>query len=247
LASAGLLPTITGNTFTNSDTSPIHVGANIVGQIVTGNSFSEMTSSGRIEVMAEQISRNALWKQLPASYVILGSTSVYKDTSNPVTLTIEPGATLKFAANAGLFIGNGTGGGALIAQGTPSARITFTRSGTSGTWGGIQFYDGTVDSTTRIEYTDIQYSTGLYVAQASPVIKNTTITDAAGNGLNISSANPTLENVTVNCNGSYGIHLSGSSPTIIGGSLTNINISGHGIYGSGCSASVGNGLLDRLI
>ena len=54
--------------------------------------------------------------------------------SNGATLTINSGTILKFANNAGLTV-NGT----LNANGTSSNQVTFTRSGTSGSWDGIEF------------------------------------------------------------------------------------------------------------
>lgn len=233
LAYAGILPTITGNTFTNLDNSPLHVGANVVGQILNDNNVSGLTASGRIEVMAEQINRDVLWKKCAAPYVVLGTVRVYKDTTTPATLTIEPGTKLLFASGAGFSIGFSTNKGALVAKGTPTERINFSRNDSSGTWRGISFEVGNVDASTIIENANIEYSSGLNFSNASPTIKNTTISAVTGNGMSLSYSNPTLDNVTVSCNGSYGISLTSSNPVIIGGSLSNTNTGGHGIYGSG--------------
>lgn len=51
-----------------------------------------------------------------------------------VTLVVNPGATLNFASGTSLTVF-----GTLNAVGTSNNNITFTRSGTSGTWGGINF------------------------------------------------------------------------------------------------------------
>ncbi|KAF0217917.1 MAG: Parallel beta-helix repeat, partial [Geobacteraceae bacterium] len=228
-----ITPTITGNTFTNLDNSPLHAGANIVGQILNSNTFNGLTAAGRIEVVSEQVKQDALWRKLAAPYWITsGTVAVYKDTVSPATLTIEAGSILKFASGTGLQIGNGTSQGALVARGTVPDRIVFTRSATSGTWGAITFNDGTVDATTAIEYADIQYSSGVTINSASPVFRNTTITDLTGY-VSLSSANSLFENVTIANNGPYGFYLSSASPTITGGSLTNSNTTGYGIYGSG--------------
>ncbi|RII28373.1 MAG: hypothetical protein CXR31_00305 [Geobacter sp.] len=233
LGSTGIIPTITGNTFTNLDNSPLHAGANIIAQLIANNTLTGFSSAGRVEVVGEQVSQNATWNQLVAPYVVVsGTVSVY-NTTTPSTLTIAPGTEVKFASGAGLQVGNGTSQGSLIAQGTTTDRIVFTRSAASGTWTGINFQDGTVDGTAVIENTDIQYSTGVKVTSASPTIRNSTITNVTGNGLYLTSANPTIDTVTVGNNGSYGIYLSASSPTITGGSLTNTSATGYGIYGSG--------------
>jgi hypothetical protein len=260
IASTNITPVITGNTFTNNDNSPLRAGANIVGQILASNTFTEMTGAGRIEVLGEQVKQDALWKKWPAPYVVvIGTVEVHKDTTTPSTLTIDPGVTVRFASSSGLQIGSSistsTSQGALIARGTPEDRITFTRNAISGIWGKISFYDGTVDSSTIVEHADIQYNSGISMVKASPVIKdsvladvwthgfdlntshpllqNITITSASSYGMNLSSSNPTVENVSITSSGLYGIFLSNSSPVITGGGLTNINSAGDGISGNG--------------
>ncbi len=233
IGSTGITPTITGNTFTNVDTSPIHAGANIIAQILSSNTINGMTSAGQIQIVGEQVKQDAHWTVWPAPYVVSGTVQVYKDTTGPATLTIDPGVTVKFASSSGLQVGNGASQGALVAQGTAANHIMFTRSGTSGTWSGLIFNDGTIDGTTDLEYVDIQYSTGVSMTSASPTIRNSTITNVTGYGLNLSSSNPVLDTVTITNNGAYGIYLSSSSPTITNGSLTNSSATGYGIYGNG--------------
>jgi hypothetical protein len=53
------------------------------------------------------------------------------------TLAVHPGSNFALGVNAQVSIS-----GSLISQGTSEQRITFTRSGTSGTWGGIVFENG---------------------------------------------------------------------------------------------------------
>jgi len=234
IGSTNITPTITGNTFSNVDSSPMHAGANIIASIMNNNTVNGMTSAGRVEVVGEQVKQDAQWGKWAAPYVVTsGTVAVYKDATTPSTLTIDPGVMVKFASGSGIQVGDSTNQGALVARGTTSNRITFTRSGATGTWGKITFNDKTVDATSIIEYTDIQYSTGVTMSSASPTIKNSTITNVTGYGLNLSSSNPILNTVTITNNGSYGMYLSSSNPTITGGSLTNSSTTGHGIYGSG--------------
>ena len=215
IGSVNITPTITGNTFTNVDSSPIHAGANIIGSILNNNTVTGMTSAGKIEVIGEQVKQDATWKKWAAPYVVTSDpVSVYKDTTGPATLTIDPGVTVKFASTSGLQIGSGASQGALVAGKPAADRVTFTRSGTSGSWGSITFNDGTVDGTTALVNVDIQYSSCV----------------------SMTSANPTLQNVAIACDGAYGIILSSSSPVINGGSLTNTKSTGQGIYISGYSS-----------
>ncbi|HEY6873966.1 MAG TPA: right-handed parallel beta-helix repeat-containing protein, partial [Geobacteraceae bacterium] len=234
IGSTAVIPTVSGNTFTNLDNSPLHAGANIIGQIVANNTLTGQTSAGRVEVVGEQVSQNTTWNQLVAPYVVVsGTVSVYNSTTTASTLTIAPGTVVKFASGTGLQIGNSTNKGALVAQGTTASRITLTRSGTSGTWGSVSLQAGTVNATTDMENVDIQYSSGVTMTSCAPTIRNATITSVTGYGLNLSSANPVIDTVTITNNGSYGINLSSSSPIITGGSLTNTSATGQGIYGSG--------------
>jgi flagellar hook assembly protein FlgD/general stress protein 26 len=231
LGVTGVVPTITGNTFTNSDNSPLHAGANIIASIVNNNTLTGLTSAGRIEVVGEQVKQDSTWSNLAAPYWVTGTVSVYKDATMAATLTINPGVVIKFAGGAGLYIGSGANKGALTATGTSDNRITFTRSAASGNWGYINFQ---ASATAAVEYADIQYSSDVYIYTSSTSIKNSTIKDITGSyGIYLSSANPVLENVTITSNSLYGINLTSSSPIITGGSLTNTNSTGQGIYGSG--------------
>jgi hypothetical protein len=172
---------------------------------------------------------------------VTSSIQVYGTSATAATLTIEPGVVVKFNSGANLQIGDSTNLGSIVSQGTSTNRITFTRSGTSGTWGGIAFYDKTADNTAIVENADIQHSTGIRMYNASPTFKNCTVADVVGTGFDLTSSNPVLDTVTLTNSGTYGIYLGtsyASSPTITGGSLTNTNIAGHGIYGYGVISNI---------
>jgi hypothetical protein len=130
-----------------------------------------------------RISSDTTWTLSASPYVVTSSVQVYGTTTTPVTLTIEPGVVVKFNSGMNLQIGSGANQGSLVSQGTTTNHITFTRNGTSGTWTGLTFNDGTIDGTTDLEYVDVQYSTGVTMSSASPTIRNSTITDVTGNGL----------------------------------------------------------------
>jgi len=231
-STAPITATITGNSFSRFDSSPLHIGASLMAQVLETNTFTGMTSAGQIEIVGEQISQDTLWKKWPAPYVVSGAINVYKDTTSPATLTIEPGVEMRFNANGSLVIGNGTKKGALIAQGTENDRITFTRNGSISTWGYFTFNDGTDDGTTLLENVDMSYSAGLSMYSSSPTIRNSTVVAAVNrNGLLVSYGAPILENVDITADATYGIYVDMASPQLIGGSLTNNSATGHGIYG----------------
>ena len=197
--------------------------------------FTGQTSAGRIEVVGEQVSPE---RDLESTGCPLrgglGPVSVYNTTTTPSTLTIAPGTVVKFASGAGLQVGYNNNQGALIAQGTASNRITFTRNAATGTWGSVSFVAGTVNATTDLENVDIQYSTGVTITSASPTIRNSTITDVNGYGLNSLYANPIIDTVTITNNGTMASIFDSSSPVINRRQPHQLHYSGgYGIYGSG--------------
>ncbi len=119
--------------------------------------------------------------------------------SNGVVLQVNPGVTLNFAIGASLIV-NGT----LNAVGNSTNRITFTRSGTSGTWGGIKFNSGSSGS---VQYCDISYANygiHLYNSPSNIVINNNTITN--GNvGIYCQQTTSTLLRNIITGQSSYGL------------------------------------------
>ncbi|MBS3945200.1 MAG: hypothetical protein KGZ42_06845 [Melioribacter sp.] len=126
--------------------------------------------------------------------VISQSTSLVKGnwyfdqsiTINPgVVLTIEPGTTFFFSPGASLIV-NGT----LNAVGNSTNRITFTRSGTSGTWGGIVVNSGAY---AYIQYYDINYaSTGISNNSNRSMVTDCQINNSDYYGISIYNSQPTL-------------------------------------------------------
>ena len=75
---------------------------------------------------------------------------------NGATLVIPPGTSLYL--NSGVTI-NVTGTGRLLAEGTESQRIRFTRApGSAGNWGSIDFVNASLES--RVAYADIEFCGG---------------------------------------------------------------------------------------
>jgi parallel beta-helix repeat protein len=121
------------------------------------------------------------------------------------TLTINSGAQVIFAPGKKLII-NGT----LIANGA-----TFTRSGSSGTWGGIQFNSGSSGS---ISYCTIEKAYyGIYCNGYMPTIQHNTIVNNYM-GIYIRNAGAPTRNLTYNNieNNSYvGLQIYNSSPIMV--------------------------------
>ena len=225
IGSTGYVPTITGNTFSNSDTSPPHAGAQIISQILDNNIFNSLSSAGRIEVVAEQINQNVEWKKYVAPYWVLGTISVYKDTTTPATLTIDPGVIVKFALNTSLNIGSGTTKGVLVANGTAAQPIIFTSSQATpaaGNWYGL-YFSGDAASTSVLNniiveyggYGSAYYRANITLSSSSPTIRRATIRNSAGSGIYLSSAAdiPLILDSTITAN-MWGVYSDSSNPLI---------------------------------
>ncbi len=117
------------------------------------------------------------------------------------TLHIKAGVIMKFQSSKKLQVY-----GTLIAEGTSGNHITFTRSGTSGTWYGINFENSSSDANCIVEYSDIsQASNGIRCNYASPRIRNNKISNCS-NGLYLYNSSPEilLNEIISNVMGIYG-------------------------------------------
>ena len=200
------------------------------------------------------ISANETWTVENSPYTVTGHVTV----ASGVTLTIEPGVTVKFDAGKVLEIE-----GELIAQGTSSDKITFTSSAASpaaGDWGYIKFEDSSTDaafdnngnysSGSILEHCTVEYGGAVGMEQdtaniksddASPFINNCTIQHSRGNGVYISPGSAyKFTNNTLAGNSVYGVKISGDTdglnshtPTISGNTVINNGVQngdGGGIY-----------------
>ncbi|MDP3148260.1 MAG: C25 family cysteine peptidase [Ignavibacteria bacterium] len=133
-----------------------------------------------------------------------------------VTLTVQPGVNLTFASGASLIV-NGT----LNAAGTSTDKITFDRSGASGTWNGIVFNSGSSGS---IDYCNISHATtGITCSSTLPMIRHNTITNNT-TGISVSNVGTPSNEIsynTIQSNTNRGINLVSTSPKIYNNTISN--------------------------
>ena len=133
------------------------------------------------------INEDETW--INAVHLITGD--VYVDGA---TLTIEPGAVVRFTSGRGLYIGysSGSSGATLLAEGTADMPITFTSAAATkspGDWDFIGFYDG-ASSVSSMQYCLIEYGGGysdnygsIHVESRSLSIENSTISYSENYGV----------------------------------------------------------------
>lgn len=201
------------------------------------------------------VSGNRTWEC--NTYSILGNITIQCGYCT-YRLNIKPGATLKFAKNTGLQIGNSNSGGALHAIGTPDSLITFTALNDSiGGWNGI-YYRGESDDygsdSSDVKYCIIEKGKdyNLYVTGTRmPYIENCTFSQSNGYGLYINGTYDRLirdcvfedngsdglwnqncqvkvHNSQFNNNGRYGLHYNNAHYV---DALTDLSISGNELDG----------------
>ena len=143
-----------------------------------------------------------------------------------MTLTINPGTTIKFDPDLGLYLGHAFTGtvqcGVLNAVGTKEQPITFTTSSPGQYWSGILFKWGT-SSQSRLNYCTIEYA-GAHFAELEVNIEH----DAAVSFWESSPSAETIKNSTVRYSKADGIKIhnndSGSA------TIKNCNIYSNDLY-----------------
>jgi hypothetical protein len=151
------------------------------------------------------------------THTVTGTVTVPED----VILYIKPGATVEFASGASLIVDGGT----LIAEGTVDNPITFTRSGSSGSWGAIVL-NGSGAAGSSLKYVNMQYGTNIQVGNTSNVIINhLTMQNCSGIQVINSSSNITVKNSSVkNC--TNGISFTSSTGSVLNDTISYITYNG---------------------
>ena len=120
------------------------------------------------------------------------------------TVTIDPGATLKFYPNVSF-----TANGVLNVSGTSSQPVTLTTNDEPSHWGSIVL-NGSGANGSTISYANIQYGTEVDVTNANNVtIQHCNITNNSGHGIYLySSSNCLMQiNTIANSNVNHGIRM----------------------------------------
>ena len=195
----------------NSSTA---LSAHAMGQL---NGMTGISATGNgadvIELRGGDITANRTWKTCAVPYLVAASIHV-KASSSPI-LTIEPGNTIKFAANSQIAV-NWQDKGGLVANGTSSAPILFTSSSASptpGIWWGLYFGETAGGPASTLSYATIEY--GGY-----PAVQR--------GGVTIHNVTPSFSNVTIRNSAYAGAAMHGAGASFVDSTIT--GSAGPGIY-----------------
>ena len=141
-----------GNTIVNSGQAPISVAVNDLTTLGTDLTLSD-NGSEHVEVRGGTVLRASnTWPTYDVPYYVTSDVTIRGGAS----VTIDPGANLRFANGRGLFVSSATEPGTLIAVGTAAEPIVMEPdSGVAGEWDGIRF-DDNPGAGTVLRYVNIE-------------------------------------------------------------------------------------------
>ncbi len=179
-----------------------------------------------VNTITDNITTNTTWST-GSTYIIEGN--LYIDGA---TLTIQPGAIIKFKEGAQIEVGNSSTGSAIIAEGTAAAPILFTSYASTpaaGDWDAIFLESGTA-STTSFKFCTFEYGGGY--ANYDGMI-------------DLNEASITIENCIIRNSAAYGITLDNSSKFVSFANNTIMNTTNHviGIYPNAVHTIKGGNIL----
>jgi hypothetical protein len=157
------------------------------------------------------------------------------------TCTISAGSTIQLATGSdydytgGIDVGGIRVGGKLVATGSSSDTITFTRQGSSGNWGCIVF-DTLADGSSSMSYCKVEYANWI-----SSLVTGATSTNANGAISFVETpAGVIIDHCKVSNNFRYGFDFNRPEPVTVRNSLISHNTGPYGLYSNESSPDIFN-------
>lgn len=192
---------ITGNTFTNYDTTQgLRLAAAMVGDVTGNNTFFDLVlGESDMIVLSGAIVRDAVWPEL--DYMLDGTVTV-DDPTRP-TWTIAAGAELAMKTGDGTPRRIDVVRGAMRALGTSSKPVLFTSQAATvapGQWTQIHLYDTSEPSEllyVQIEGAGAQKNSSLFVQRSPVSMEGLTIAKRGMKGLYLENVSGVLRSGTI--------------------------------------------------
>ena len=152
-----------------------------------------LTISGSLH-SGRTITANETWTLANSPHVVTGLLTIAG--SGSPTLTIEAGAVVRLGTSAEINVGGASSGGALVAAGTATQKVTFVADAATpaaGHWFGINFREG-AGSSSSLTHVNIAHCgrsgascIEFFTGQAGITLANVAIDQTAGVGVELSS------------------------------------------------------------
>ncbi len=207
----GYPSTFNGNTITDNQKFPFRVDAGVVHLIGGTNTFTDndlevIQVSGLQGDYCGRVTASATWaaQQYPYYIDFRDSLKVVGNT----TLTLAPGVEMIFFKRSAFIVGDPGGNASVVAIGTETDSITFTReydnqnTSTSNNWGGFRLYGAGNDASV------FKYCKVLFAGSS-------TIANYLDGNFHLVDCSPTITNCRIGYSRDYGIYREGTSaPTL---------------------------------
>ncbi len=116
---------------------------------------------GSTQDVSGTIASDAAWNAAGGPYNVTGNLTI----ASGATLTIQPGTTVYLGSGVNVTVANG---GRILAEGTETAPIRFTRApGTATTWGGMTINGGANSPETRLAYARFEFNNSTAIHSSS--------------------------------------------------------------------------------
>lgn len=177
------LPAFSNNKFANNQAAALQIPARLVGSIDGASNYLGNNSHDYIDVKPTSVNTAQTWPATDAPYRFQANS-----TDVEAQITIEPGATLMFADNAGLDIGSS---GSLIAVGTSTDSITFTGEvQTAGYWDAV--WVNSNNPSNELSYCNVGFAGNYYsnvflTGSGQLKLNHSTIHNSSGYGVYLSN------------------------------------------------------------
>lgn len=130
--------TMVGSTIADVGPIAMRVTPSAAGGVQAGNTFP---ADGRVQIDAGKLQQDTTWANIGTPWLMTGRVQVHGEAGRRATLTVAPGAELRFDGDGSIDVGYYEQGG-LVAEGSASAPIVLAAHERQepGGWAGLRIY-----------------------------------------------------------------------------------------------------------